>query len=56
MDDVKTETETLKVAWIDEINHVVSFHEIPDSRRYFASETEFWAHIQEIVKTGYAIQ
>lgn len=56
MEDMKTETETLKVAWIDEIKHVVSFHEIPDSRCYIAPETEFWVHIQEIVKTGYAIQ
>ena len=42
MEDVKTETETIKVAWIDEVNHVVSFHEIPDSRCYTAPETEFW--------------
>ena len=52
MEDVKTETETIKVAWIDEANHVVSFHEIPDSRCYTAPETEFWVYIQEIVKTG----
>lgn len=56
MEDVKTETEMLKVAWIDEVSHVVSFHEIPDSCCYTAPEAEFWVHIQEIVKTGYAIQ
>lgn len=56
MDIVKREAELLRVAWIDEINHVVSFHEIPDSRCYTAEEAEFWVHIQAIVKSGYAIQ
>ena len=55
-DDVKTKVESLRVAWIEEINHVVSFHEIPNSRCHAAEETEFWAHIQAIVKSGYAIQ
>lgn len=56
MEEIKPETEKLKTAWIDEVNRVVSFHKIPDSRCYTAPEAEFWEHIQEIVRTGYAIQ
>ena len=56
MEEVKSETEQMKTAWIDEENHVVSFHEVPNARCYKAPETEFWERIQEIVKTGYAIQ
>lgn len=56
MEDVKLKEASLRVAWIDEINHVVSFHEVPDSRCYAAKETEFWVYIQAIVKSGYAIQ
>lgn len=56
MEDVKSETEKLKTAWIDEVNHVISFHKVPNARCYTALETEFWEHIQEVVKTGYAIQ
>lgn len=56
MNKVKTETEKIKTAWIDEANRVVSFHEIPDSSCYSAPETEFWERIQENVRNGYSIQ
>ena len=29
-------------AWLDEINRIVSFHEISDSRYYSAEEHDFW--------------
>ena len=32
-------------AWLDEINRIVSFHEISDSRYYSAEEHDFWQMI-----------
>ena len=40
-------------AWLDEINRIVSFHEISDSRYYSAEEHDFWQMIVSLIMTGY---
>ena len=39
-------------AWLDEINRIVSFHEISDSRYYSAEEHDFWQTIVSLIMTG----
>ena len=43
-------------AWLDEINRIVSFHEISDSRYYSAEENDFWQMIVSLILTGYRVQ
>lgn len=43
-------------AWLDEINRIVSFHEISDSRYYSAEEQDFWKVVVELVLSGYRVQ
>ena len=43
-------------AWLDEINRIVSFHEISDSRYYSAEEHDFWQVLVELVLSGYRVQ
>ena len=43
-------------AWLDEINRIVSFHEILDSRYYSAEEHDFWQVLVELVLSGYRVQ
>ena len=43
-------------AWLDEINRIVSFHEISDSRYYSAEEPDFWQVLVELVLFGYRVQ
>ena len=43
-------------AWLDEINRIVSFHEISDSRYYSAEEHDFWQTIVSLIMTGYRVQ
>ena len=40
-------------AWLDEINRIVSFHEISDSRYYSAEEHDFWQMIVSLILAGY---
>ena len=42
-------------AWLDEINRIVSFHEISDSRYYSAEEHDFWQMIVSLIMTGYRV-
>ena len=42
-------------AWLDEINRIVSFHEISDSRYYSAEEHDFWQTIVSLIMTGYRV-
>ena len=39
-------------AWLDEINRIVSFHEISDSRYYSAEDHDFWQVIVGLIVTG----
>ena len=43
-------------AWLDEINRIVSFHEISDSRYYSAEEPDFGQVLVELVLSGYRVQ
>ncbi len=43
-------------AWLDEINRIVSFHEISDGRYYSAEEPDFWQVLVELVLSGYRVQ
>ena len=43
-------------AWLDEINRIVSFHEISDIRYYSAEEHDFWQVLVELVLSGYRVQ
>ena len=43
-------------AWLDEINRIVSFHEISDGRYYSAEEHDFWQVLVELVLSGYRVQ
>ena len=43
-------------AWLDEINRIVSFHEISDSRYYSAEEHDFWQMIVSLILAGYRVQ
>ena len=43
-------------AWLDEINRIVSFHEISDSRYYSAEEHDFWQTIVSLIMTGSRVQ
>ena len=43
-------------AWLDEINRIVSFHEISDSRYYRAEEHDFWQMIVSLILAGYRVQ
>ena len=43
-------------AWLDEINRIVSFNEISDSRYYSAEEPDFWQVLVELVLSGYRVQ
>ncbi len=43
-------------AWLDEGNHIVSFHEIPNSRYYSAEEHDFWQVIVDLILAGYRVQ
>ena len=43
-------------AWLDEINRIVSFHEISDSRYYSAEENDFWQMIVSLILAGYRVQ
>ena len=43
-------------AWLDEINRIVSFHEISDGRYYSAEEPDFWKVLVELVLSGYRVQ
>ena len=43
-------------AWLDEINRIVSFHEISDSRYYRAEEHDFWQMIVSLILSGYRVQ
>lgn len=47
---------TNREAWLDEGNHIVSFHEIPNSRYYSAEEHDFWQMIVSLILTGYRVQ
>ena len=44
-----------KVAWIDEENKILAFHEIENSTRVEKPEEEFWIWAMNIVKSGYRI-
>ena len=48
------ETEK-KVAWIDEENKILAFHEIENSIRIEKSEEEFWIWALKVVSFGYRI-
>ena len=43
-------------AWLDEINRIVSFHEISDSRFYSAEVQYFWQMIVSLILAGYRVQ
>ena len=43
-------------AWLDEINRIVSFHEISDSRYYSAEYQAFGNIIVNLVLAGYRAQ
>ena len=43
-------------AWLEEINRIVSFHEISDSRYYSAEEHDFWQMIVSLILAGYRVQ
>ena len=43
-------------AWLDEINRIVSFYEISDSRYYSAEENDFWQMIVSLILAGYRVQ
>lgn len=47
---------TNREAWLDEENRIVSFHEIPNSRYYYAEEHDFWQVIVGLIMTGYRVQ
>ena len=47
---------TNREAWLDEENHIVSFHEIPNSRYYSAGENDFWQMIVSLILAGYLVQ
>ena len=47
---------TQNEAWLDEINRIVSFHEISDGRYYSAEEPDFWKVLVELVLSGYRVQ
>ena len=43
-------------AWLDEERRIVSFHEIPDARRFDAGEDVFWEAVVALVLAGYRVQ
>ncbi len=51
-----TQTAILKLAWIDEINRLISFEAIPEGEPYTAKESDFWARILELMRVGYRVQ
>ena len=43
-------------AWLDEINRIVSFHEISDSRYFITENQAFGNIIVNLVLAGYRVQ
>ena len=43
-------------AWVDEKRRIVSFHAVPEARRYCAEERDFWTRVVELVLAGYRVQ
>lgn len=48
--------EQQHLAWLDERNFVVSFHEIPDGSVFCALDETFWPQILALLDQGYRVQ
>jgi len=46
----------MKKAWIDEINCILSFHEIPGAEIFCAVESEFWSRVLTLSGLGFRIE
>lgn len=51
-----SQNETMKYAWIDEKQKIVSFEVLHGARQYTARETDFWPQILHWIHAGYRLQ
>ena len=49
-------SKTLKNAWIDRGNRIISFTRMDDAEVYLEKEDVFWANILHLMRAGYRMQ
>lgn len=53
---IMSQNETVKYAWIDEKQKIVSFAVLRGASQYTARETDFWSQILTWIRAGYRLQ
>lgn len=52
----KSESRTIKSAWIDEGKRIISFTQLPEADNFLAEEPVFWKRIIALMQSGYRVQ